>query len=324
MEKYDYYPKMIAKSIAKKINKYEKRDLYKSNNLSGTKCGDLIVLYKTKSTLKSKQSMWVCLCKCHNPIIVTLTQLKLERVTHCGCKDVINKKDLSGYKFGRLVVVCYAYSKKGQKYWKCLCDCGNIKYVPTAKLLSGHTKSCGCIKAEQLTDLLGKRFGKLIVIRRVENLKNRARWECLCDCGETCFVTTHQLKVLHKQDCGCVYKKSNGEDKIKNILKTNNIIYETQKMFDDCRFLESNRRAMFDFYVDNSYIIEYDGNLHFIEGIKSGWNNMEHYLSTKSHDEFKNEYCRLKNIPLIRIPYTRYDELCLEDLLLETSKFRVI
>jgi hypothetical protein len=35
----------------------------------------------------------------------------------------------------------------------------------------------------------------------------------------------------------------------------------------------------------------------------------------------KNQWCLDNNILLIRIPYTHYNDLCLEDLLPETSKF---
>jgi len=35
----------------------------------------------------------------------------------------------------------------------------------------------------------------------------------------------------------------------------------------------------------------------------------------------KNTYCKEHNIPLIRIPYTHYNDLCIEDLLLETSNY---
>ena len=41
----------------------------------------------------------------------------------------------------------------------------------------------------------------------------------------------------------------------------------------------------------------------------------------QKRDAFKNAWTKEKNIPLIRIPYTHYDDLCLEDLLLETSSF---
>jgi hypothetical protein len=49
----------------------------------------------------------------------------------------------------------------------------------------------------------------------------------------------------------------------------------------------------------------------------------EKFKYTQEHDSFKNQWCKDNNIPLIRIPYTHLKDLCLEDLLLETSKYIV-
>lgn len=62
-------------------------------------------------------------------------------------------KDLTGQVFGKLTVI--GISKKVQSgkreryYWKCRCDCGNIKDVRTDGLTSGSVTSCGCNKNEQ-------------------------------------------------------------------------------------------------------------------------------------------------------------------------------
>ena len=53
----------------------------------------------------------------------------------------------------------------------------------------------------------------------------------------------------------------------------------------------------------------------------SGWNTEEHYEKVHDRDVQKNTYCLNKKIPLIRIPYYIYDELSIDDLLLETSKY---
>lgn len=53
-------------------------------------------------------------------------------------------------KFGRLNVQEFAGKDiRGRTYWKCLCDCGNIKRVQGSHLTSGRTQSCGCFKKEQ-------------------------------------------------------------------------------------------------------------------------------------------------------------------------------
>lgn len=53
--------------------------------------------------------------------------------------------DLTGKQFGKLKVVYYAGKPDGRRLtWGCLCECGNSTVVPTDKLKSGHTSSCGC------------------------------------------------------------------------------------------------------------------------------------------------------------------------------------
>lgn len=68
------------------------------------------------------------------------------------------KIDLTGMKFGRLTVESFAFAKKGNNYWNCVCDCGEIKQVPTGSLTRGHTTSCGCFKKEQANKSNKKRM----------------------------------------------------------------------------------------------------------------------------------------------------------------------
>lgn len=56
--------------------------------------------------------------------------------------------DLTGQKYGKLTVERLAGSKKNQRVWECLCECGRRTLVKTARLYSGHTKSCGCLKKD--------------------------------------------------------------------------------------------------------------------------------------------------------------------------------
>lgn len=66
--------------------------------------------------------------------------------------------NLIGQRFGRLIVINIAdiadksdiADKKGRSgaVWKCLCDCGETKYCFSNQLISGSTKSCGCLRKE--------------------------------------------------------------------------------------------------------------------------------------------------------------------------------
>ena len=61
--------------------------------------------------------------------------------------------DLTGQRFGRLVVVERAESKGKRTMWKCLCDCGNTKVVGAGNLKNGHTTSCGCVWHEVVPEV---------------------------------------------------------------------------------------------------------------------------------------------------------------------------
>jgi len=56
------------------------------------------------------------------------------------------KYDLIGKRFGKLTVVENTTSKKQQRMWKCVCDCGVYKITSTKLLNSGQCITCGCSK----------------------------------------------------------------------------------------------------------------------------------------------------------------------------------
>lgn len=57
--------------------------------------------------------------------------------------------DLTGQRFGRLVVLSQSGSKNYNRTWECLCDCKNICEATTAHLRNGNTRSCGCLMLEK-------------------------------------------------------------------------------------------------------------------------------------------------------------------------------
>jgi hypothetical protein len=59
--------------------------------------------------------------------------------------------NLIGKKFGRLIPIKYmGKDKLDRPLWLCRCACGNEKEIRTQSLVSGNTKSCGCIKKEMV------------------------------------------------------------------------------------------------------------------------------------------------------------------------------
>ena len=56
--------------------------------------------------------------------------------------------DLTGERYGKLVVLELDHVEKSRRYWKCQCECGNTTVVRESNLQHRITKSCGCLKKE--------------------------------------------------------------------------------------------------------------------------------------------------------------------------------
>ena len=63
----------------------------------------------------------------------------------------------------------------------------------------------------RLIDLVGRRFGRLVVVARAENdSRGHVRWECLCDCGNATTVWGSNLKrkTRSTRSCGCLAQEA--------------------------------------------------------------------------------------------------------------------
>lgn len=246
------------------------------------------------------------------------------------------KTDLTGMKFGKWTVIGLAPSNKdNRKMWYCKCDCGTEKSVQGRSLRGGSSKACGRCNEERIErivklnfkDEVGNRYGRLTVIER-NNKKNGDRpiWRCLCDCGNIINVDAYTLRSGGTKSCGCLRKEyqSYGTQQIMKLLENHNLYYIQEKTFNTCHFPNSKRLFRFDFYVNDNYLIEFDGPQHFKP---VGWGTKEEiknqFKITKKRDKCKDTWCIDNNITLIRIPYTHLDELCIEDLIPNTSAFIV-
>lgn len=55
--------------------------------------------------------------------------------------------------------------------------------------------------------MLGKRFGKLVVLEKLRshpNIKKDGYYRCRCDCGTVCEARATSLRKGHKKSCGCL------------------------------------------------------------------------------------------------------------------------
>jgi hypothetical protein len=147
----------------------------------------------------SKEGHWICRCDCGVEVTITTGRLNYGKTISCGCYNkeriVKRKIDLTGNRYGRLLVLRPADGNDKSK-WVCVCDCGAEVTTRSTSLYSGATKSCGCIRIENLSG------------------SNSIFWE-----GGTTYSATRELrrksdqstwsKYIRKRDgaccnCGCV------------------------------------------------------------------------------------------------------------------------
>lgn len=126
-------------------------------------------------------------------------------------------RNLTGQRFGRLMVIGQdgKRDKAGSVMWDCSCSCGKTVIVSSGNLVRGNTSSCGCARVDyrehahsvglKRKDLVGKRFGKLVVVSfdRTCEERHRTFWNCVCDCGEKKSIRGDSLKSGKVVSCGC-------------------------------------------------------------------------------------------------------------------------
>lgn len=78
--------------------------------------------------------------------------------------------DMTGMKFGRLLVIRFSRRDQKNSFWYCLCECGSIKEVRRGHLARGNTKSCGCLQKE-VTSAANQTHGHSLTI---DNKKQRS------------------------------------------------------------------------------------------------------------------------------------------------------
>jgi hypothetical protein len=55
----------------------------------------------------------------------------------------------------------------------------------------------------KLIDLIGKRFSRLVVLKKEPSSSGKVMWKCKCDCGQTIVISGSNLKCGHTKSCGC-------------------------------------------------------------------------------------------------------------------------
>ena len=293
----------------------------KGIDITGKKFGHLTVKKMLYNYNNKKRTFCLCDCDCGNKNIIRESyplRSHFSELTSCGCtvKEKAVKylgKNIDGHKFGKLTVLETFWNESPIKI-KCKCDCGNIGIYNKNDVQNLHTKSCGCLNKEIVSQICTKNWtniksdcGVKGIRQSYKNNKGQWMWEFECPLCHTIF-TALPAKVYsnHTTSCGCTILSSR-ERLIESHLIDKNISFLKQYSFDDCKY---KYKLKFDFAIlkENKVIclIEYDGQQHFrpveiFGGEKS-------YCENIKRDKIKNEYCINNNIPLLRKHYSLSDK----------------
>lgn len=153
-------------------------------------------------------------------------------------KGTIGKlvEDLTGRRFGRLVVLKYAgrqETNRGSK-WECRCDCGNIKTTTRGALMNGFTVSCGCFNKENAKKLglsnTGKKngmHGRFDHFRRMGLASAKAL-------GENKPTSIERIVYSFLESSGVVFEKQkiiNGKFTVDAFIPSSNTVIECDGVY---------------------------------------------------------------------------------------------
>ena len=221
----------------------------------------------------------------------TLEMSSLNEVNHVemlprGEVDISRGKLLSLYKMKGWTV------KQIANYFNC--DIGAVSKHINAVGLNGRTK-------EKINVILSKSCAKGHIIKLVENKYKGDHKKQIykCDCGKTHYINWITIRGSIYYYGGifvCHTLIPYGEFLVEKFLKDTEYNYKKQYSFED---LVDKSKLLFDFAVFKNqrllFLIEHDGKYH-----NSG-EELTRLHNNLSHDKMKNQYCKEKDIPLLRI-----------------------
>lgn len=116
--------------------------------------------------------------------------------------------DYTGKQIGELTVLNVVEGVTGINYktWNVQCSCGKIETRTTRALFRKQYHACtDCIKLHYsklwVKDLVGQKFGKLTIIKKVDSINKKATFLCKCDCGNEVICKGVDLRSGAKSRC---------------------------------------------------------------------------------------------------------------------------
>lgn len=222
------------------------RQRMQCGDITGMRSGRLVAIRPTEEMRRSSR-LWLCQCDCGKQLLAEPYKIRNQVITSCGCLRIEKKiRDITGQRFTRLVALERLNRKRGSSFlWRCQCDCGKIVEVSSNSLLSGNTRSCGCLRSDS--------------IRRTN-----ARLGCVADrmrlVDGTCVERIERSRVQRNNSSGCTGVQRRGNKWIAVITfkkKVNYLgIFETQEEAIQAR--KEAEKRIFGQFLEQYYNGEFD------------------------------------------------------------------
>lgn len=221
------------------------------NEMIGNKYGKWTVI-EYAGLSKNKKSQWLCMCDCGTKSIVLQGNL-LNNISHqckqCSYEELKKpRNDLSGKRFGKLLVIKY----NGNRKYECLCDCGNRIVIAEYSLTTGNTKSCGCSSIGhngsqqecQMTNTVKELYGESNVLK-IDRV-GKYRPDCILSYNNTLYDIEYDGEYWHNEEHDAIRDKyfvSMGYKVIRFVCHTRTItksFVTKQQIIDAINSLENN------------------------------------------------------------------------------------
>lgn len=174
------------------------------------------------------------------------------------------KIDLTGKRFGRLVVVKEVEKRKKHKImWLCKCDCGKECEILGVSLRIGDSRSCGCLLSEESRKRVQKHDASTQKLRKVFNtLKQR----CLNpNCSDYYLYGGRGIQIceewLDNQNGVAAFVRWAIENGYKKGLSIDRIDNSKGYSPDNCRWVDYKTQAR---NTRNNHMVTYKGETHCV------------------------------------------------------------
>ena len=257
-------------------------------SIIGTKWFDWNIIDITESGCSGRYYIGKCL-KCGRTHKILAKHLKNNRNVKCRCKTILN--NIKGQQINYWTVLEYV----GNKEWLCRCKCGTEKVIKTQRLISGDSKSCGCMRKTEF------RLSYDIPKQSAEILDSKESLKYFLDCNEIHKISMTELADMLNVQNQLIVRTIKKYELSDYIIKRPPKSVKEQKLSEyissiyDGMIIENSKNIInpyeLDIYIpDKKIAIEFNGNY---------WHS--DYEKDKEYHQNKTIACAKKGIRLIHI-----------------------